>query len=117
MMAALDLFVMPSWSEAFGLVALEAMAMGVPCILGRGGSAEEMAAGSGAELVRPQDAYDLARKIILLRNSPGVREEMRRKGREYVIERHSKQVRLQKTLEVYARCFRRRIYGDPHHVG
>jgi glycosyltransferase involved in cell wall biosynthesis len=116
-MAALDLFVMPSWSEAFGLVALEAMAMGVPCILGRGGSAEEMAAGSGAELVRPQDAYDLARKIILLRNSPGVREEMRRKGREYVIERHSKQVRLQKTLEVYARCFRRRIYGDPHHVG
>jgi glycosyltransferase involved in cell wall biosynthesis len=116
-MAALDLFVMPSWSEAFGLVALEAMAMGVPCILGRGGSAEEMAGGSGAELVRPQDAYDLARKIILLRNSPGVREEMRRKGREYVIERHSKQVRLQKTLEVYARCYRRRIFGDPHHPG
>jgi glycosyltransferase involved in cell wall biosynthesis len=111
-MAALDLFVMPSWSEAFGLVALEAMAMGVPCILGRGGSAEEMAGGSGAELVRPQDAYDLARKIILLRNSPGVREEMRRKGRDYVIEHHSKQGRLRKTLEVYARCFRRRISGE-----
>ncbi|HEY8279747.1 MAG TPA: glycosyltransferase family 4 protein [Bdellovibrionota bacterium] len=114
-MAALDLFVMPSWSEAFGLVALEAMAMGVPCILGRGGSAEEMAAGSGAELVRPQDAYDLARKIILLRNSPTMREEMRQKGRAYVIERHSKNVRLQKTLEVYGRCYRRRIYDDPHH--
>ena len=114
-MAALDLFVMPSWSEAFGLVALEAMAMGVPCILGRGGSAEEMAAGSGAELVRPQDAYDLARKIILMRNSPGVREEMRTRGRAYVTEHHSKSVRLQKTLEVYARCYRRRIFGDPHH--
>lgn len=114
-MAALDLFVMPSWSEAFGLVALEAMVMGVPCLLGRGGSAEEMAAGSGAELVRPQDAYDLARKIILLLNSPGVRNEMKSRGRAYVLENHSKQVRLQKTLEVYARCYRRRIFGDPHY--
>jgi glycosyltransferase involved in cell wall biosynthesis len=114
-MAALDLFVMPSWSEAFGLVAIEAMAMGVPCILGRGGSAEEMSQGSGAELVRPQDAYDLARKIVLMHNSPEVREEMRRRGRKYVLENHSKQVRLQKTLEVYARCYRRRIFGDPHH--
>ena len=115
-MAALDLFVMPSWSEAFGLVAIEAMAMGVPCILGRGGSAEEMALRSGAELVRPQDAYDLARKIILLRNSPEVRAEMRRQGRAYVIENHGKQVRLQKTLDVYSRCYRRRIFDDPHHV-
>lgn len=115
-MAALDLFVMPSWSEAFGLVAIEAMAMGVPCILGRGGSAEEMALGSGAELVRPQDAYDLARKIILLRNSPEVRSEMKRQGRAYVLEHHAKQVRLQKTLDVYARCYRRRIFDDPHHV-
>jgi glycosyltransferase involved in cell wall biosynthesis len=115
-MAALDLFVMPSWSEAFGLVAIEAMAMGVPCILGRGGSAEELALSSGAELVRPQDAYDLARKIIMLRNSPEVRSDMRKHGREYVYQNHAKEARLTRTLEVYARCYRRRIFGDPHHV-
>lgn len=114
-MAALDLFVMPSWSEAFGLVAIEAMAMGVPCILGRGGSAEEMASVSGAELVRPQDAYDLARKIIVLQNSPELRTRMKLAGREYVVANHAKNVRLHKTLEVYARCYRRRIYGDPHY--
>lgn len=111
-MAAMDLFVMPSWSEAFGLVALEAMAMGVPCILARGGSAEEVAIASGAELVRPKDAYDLGRKILYLHNSPTVREEMKKRGREFVVENHSKPVRLQKTLEVYARCFRRRIAAD-----
>lgn len=114
-MGALDLFVMPSWSEAFGLVAIEAMAMKVPCVLGRGGSAEEMAEFSGAELVRPQDAYDLARKIISLRNSPQVRAEMKRKGRDYVLSHHTKQNRLAKTLDVYARCYRRRIFDDPHH--
>lgn len=108
-MAALDLFVMPSWSEAFGLVAIEAMAMGIPCVLGRGGSAEEMAASSGAELVRAQDAYDLAQKIIHLRNNAKAREKMKKMGREYVLENHAKEVRLRKTLDVYTRCYRRRI--------
>lgn len=108
-MAALDLFVMPSWSEAFGLVAIEAMAMGIPCILGRGGSAEEMASHSGAELVKGRDAYDLAQKIIYLRNNPESCDKMRSKGREYVLENHAKTVRLQKTLDVYSRCYRRRI--------
>lgn len=111
-MAALDLFAMPSWSEAFGLVAIEAMAMGVPCILSRGGSAEEMASQSGAELVRPKDAYDLAQKIIYMRNSPALRAELAQRGRKFVMENHSRSVRLQKTLEVYARCYRRRI--APH---
>lgn len=108
-MAAMDLFVMPSWSEAFGLVALEAMAMGIPCILARGGSAEEVAIASGAELVRPKDAYDLGRKIMYLYNSPLIRAEMKIHGREFVLENHSKEVRLQKTLEIYSKCYRRRI--------
>ena len=115
LMAALDLFVMPSWSEAFGLVALEAMAMGVPAILSRGGSAEEIAVASGAELVRPKDAFDLARKIIFLHNSPKIREQMATDGRAYVLAAHAKSVRLQKTLDVYNRCYRRRIHEDPHH--
>lgn len=116
-MAALDLFVMPSWSEAFGLVAIEAMAMGLPCVLARGGSAEEVAQASGSELVRAQDAYDLAHKIIALRNNPSVREKMKKTGRDYVLENHAKTTRLHRTLEVYARCYRRRIYGDPHYIG
>ncbi len=111
-MAAFDVFVMPSWSEAFGLVALEAMAMGVPCILSRSGSAEEVAISSGAEVMRPRDAYDLARKIIYLHNSPEIRVQMKKNGRSFVTENHGKPVRLFKTLEVYNRCYRRRIRSE-----
>jgi hypothetical protein len=47
--------------------------MEIPGILGGGGSAEEMALASGAALVRPGDASDLARKIVFLPNNLEVR--------------------------------------------
>ncbi len=106
---ALDIFVMPSWSEAYGLVALEAMAMGVPCLLARSGSAEEIARGSGAELFRAGDAFDLAKKIAELYQDVAVRARMSVEGRQYVERDHSTDLRLTRTLEVYARCVRRRL--------
>lgn len=108
-MAALDLFVMPSWSEAFGLVALEAMALGIPCILARGGSVEEIAAFGRALTFRPRDAYDLALKIKYLHGRPDLAAEMTRLARDYVLANHSHDSRLERTLELYARCYRRRI--------
>ena len=108
-LAALDLFVMPSWSEAYGLVALEAMAMGVPCLLARSGSAEEIARGSSSALFRAGDAFDLAKKIKSLHGNPGVRDKMGAEGRKFVEQNHSTDLRLVRTLDVYARCVRRRL--------
>ncbi len=108
-LTAFDLFLMPSWSEAFGLSALEAMAMGVPTVLSRSGSAEELAYASGAELFRQRDAYDLARKISYLYNSPEICRHIAEQGKKFVHSDHSKPKRLHDTLEVYARCYRRRI--------
>jgi 1,4-alpha-glucan branching enzyme len=108
-MSALDLFVMPSWSEAFGLVALEAMAMGVPCILARGGSAMELAENSGALTFRPRDAYDLALKIKYIYGRSDLAGEMVKTGKAYALAHHGRETRLERTLELYARCYRRRI--------
>lgn len=107
-MASLNLFVMPSQEEAFGLVALEAMAMGVPAVLSQAGSAEELARGGRGELFRPGDAFDLSRKIKKLYESPETRASMASKAKAYVVDRFTTELRLHRTLEVYMRCARRR---------
>ena len=107
-MAALHFPVMPSEAEAFGLVALEAMVMGVPTILSRAGSGEELAEEGRSILIRPGDAYDLSRKIRQLFSDETARKRMSDRARKFVVSRYTAEGRLQKTLEVYLRCMRRR---------
>lgn len=63
-LAALDLFIMPSRSEAWGLAALEAMAHGVPVIASRvGGLPEMIEPNESGWLVTPGDAGELGSAI------------------------------------------------------
>lgn len=59
-MNAADVFVLPSRSEALGLVLLEAMACGTPCVASRVGGVPEVLAPGCGELVEPGDAASLA---------------------------------------------------------
>jgi len=81
--AALDVFIMPSRAEAWGLAALEAMAHGVPVIASNvGGLQEIVSPEGGGRLVPPDDAGALADAI---RDAAGDRERLRAcglKGRE-----------------------------------
>jgi glycosyltransferase involved in cell wall biosynthesis len=62
--AALDLFIMPSRSEAWGLAALEAMAHGVPVVASNTGGLPEMIdANETGWLVTPGDPHKLADAI------------------------------------------------------
>jgi glycosyltransferase involved in cell wall biosynthesis len=109
-MRALDLFVMPSRQEAFGLVAIEAMAMECPVILSRGGSAEEIVGLSGERglYTRPEDAFDLQTQIRFLLEHPRERVEMGRRGRAWVLEHFDWRKRVVETLQLYQRAYRRR---------
>ncbi|MCC7440343.1 MAG: glycosyltransferase family 4 protein [Bdellovibrionales bacterium] len=110
-MRAFDIFVMPSRQEAFGLVAIEAMAMECPIVISRGGSADEIVGEQEfGMLMRPEDAFDLQRQIRYLLDNPMERVRMGQTARAHVIRNYDRKVRLQRTLSLYDRFLRSKNY-------
>jgi glycosyltransferase involved in cell wall biosynthesis len=108
-MGALDLVVMPSRQEAFGLVAIEAMAMGCPVVVSRGGSAKEIVGDEDYGLtVRPDDAFDLQRQLRFLLENKDLRTQMGHRARAYVQASYDRRQRLTQTLSLYERILKRR---------
>jgi phosphatidyl-myo-inositol dimannoside synthase len=70
------LFVMPSANEGFGLVYVEAMSAGVPCIVATGAAEEIVEHGATGVVVSPGDGAALERAVICLLTSPAERERM-----------------------------------------
>lgn len=78
-MADGDVFSLPSWGEAFGIVYLEAMARGRPVIgCWRNGAQDIVTHGVDGLLVEPQDIASLSSALIQLLSNP---EECSRMGR------------------------------------
>ena len=74
---AADVFVLPSWYESFGLVAVEAMACGTPVVVSRvGGLTTFVEHGKTGYLVpwRCPDAF--ARSLETLLENPSLRQAM-----------------------------------------
>lgn len=109
-MKACDIVVMPSLLEAFGLVAIEAMAMERPVILSKGGSAMEIV-GEQEEFglaVHPEDPEDLEKKLSYLLNSPEERSRMGKRARQHVLSHFDRKLRISKTLSLYEHSLRLR---------
>lgn len=74
-MVAADVFVLPSLSEGFPTVLLEAMAAGLPIVATKvGGLSEIVTEGENGFLVEPRNSQQLAEKILFLLEN----EDMRR---------------------------------------
>jgi len=104
---AADVFVLPSThrSEAFGIVQLEAMAAGVPVVsteLGTGTSVVNRYGETGF-VVPPRDPVALAGAIQSLLDNPERRRCMGEAGRKRVRAEFSKEVMLDRTVELYRR--------------
>ena len=78
-----DIFILPSFPEAFGIVMTEALAKGVPVISchGNGGAEELKALGYPVILVPPENEYELAKAIEDLSNNRSEMKEMSEKGK------------------------------------
>ncbi|MBA2246396.1 MAG: glycosyltransferase, partial [Gemmatimonadetes bacterium] len=84
-MRALDLLVVPSHYEGFGLVVAEAMAAGTAVIATRTSNFPELITdGIEGRLVPPRDPPALAETILELLHDPELRARMGRAGRERV---------------------------------
>jgi glycosyltransferase involved in cell wall biosynthesis len=86
-MAACDVFSMPSLEEPFGLVFLEAMAMQRPVVaVNDGGTPEVVEHGRSGLLAPPRDIDALAGNILTLLRAPELRARMGAYGRSRVLE-------------------------------
>ncbi len=75
-----DVFVMPSVSEPFGLVALEAMQSGVPVIISKQSGVSEVV--KNAIVVDYWDIKAMADELCTVLNNPGYRRRLSEKGRK-----------------------------------
>lgn len=102
--AGLDIFLMPSLWEGFGLVLLEAMAQGVP-VVGSAVSAipEVVVHGETGLLVLPRDVAGLADSLAALLGDPARRESLGAAGRARLETHFSPARMVDETLALYER--------------
>jgi len=104
LMAAADVFGMPSFEEPFGLVYLEAMAMELPVVaLDNGGTPEVVEDGSDGFLTSPGETKDFAAHLLRLIRDPDLRRRMGAHGRQHVLERFLTPRMAQDVATVYRR--------------
>lgn len=102
LLKVIDIFVVPSLQESFGIVAIEAAAMEVPVIATRvGGLPECVADGTTGILVPPENVESLVHAIHFLMSNPAVRCRMGKAGRRKVAERFSAESNARETERMY----------------
>ena len=97
-----DIFVHPSWAEAFPYVILEAMSAGLPIVASDvGGVAEALVDGDSGSLVAPGDEEGLAHALIELLDDAGRSASMGDAAKRRVEQRFTREAMIDGLVDVY----------------
>jgi glycosyltransferase involved in cell wall biosynthesis len=98
-----DIFALPSWDEAFGVVYIEALGQGKPVIgcEGEGGPEDLKTLGDCIELVKPRDIESLTQALKRLIDDPDRRRQMGETGRKIVTEHFTWEQNAADTWAIY----------------
>jgi len=97
-----DLFLLPSWHESFGLVALEAMSSGVPVVASHeGGTPEVITHGLDGFLAAPDDVARMVRLGLEVLTNPDRASAIKEAGRRTAVERFSPSMAVDRYLALY----------------
>ena len=105
LLALMDIFVLPSLYEGFGIAILEAMATGKPVVASTvGGIPEFVVSGESGLLVPPGDSIALAAAIRQLLDQPERAKLMGRRGQEHVRQYYSIESVVRQHEQLYEMC-------------
>jgi len=100
-LADADLFVLPSYSENFGIAAVEAMNAGLPLIVSDQTAVHREISEANAGLTVPCEIEALASALAYLLGDAEKRRAMGRNGRELARQRFSVKAVVRRTIEAY----------------
>jgi len=98
-----DLSVYPSYYEGQGLIPLESMASGVPCVTVDDGPLPEMVDDSVGGLFELGDPASLAASVNRILADPALRADMAIKGRQRVFDEYTYELNAEKYAEFYSK--------------
>lgn len=114
-LSAADVFLMPSIQEAFGLMAVEAMACGTPVIVFEGTSLPDVIkAPLGGLAVPAKDSVALAGAIKLLLDDEDLRSEISKQARQIAEREYAFPQYVQKQVNLYKEVIERHQNSDLH---
>lgn len=99
--AAAEVFVLPSYSENFGIAAAEALAAGVPCVLSDQVALVEYLENDDSAVIVPCDAVAISNAIVELLSNSKRRGRLAERGRQVAAEQFSYSAVGQALLHMY----------------
>ena len=97
------MYVLPSYSENFGMAVAEAMAAGLPVIVSDQVGIHGDIARAAAGLVVSCEVGDLAQAMLQLLNDPALRLSLGRSGKQLAATKYSQEAVTGEVLEIYNR--------------